>query len=216
MGTKFSKALIANQLKVLGGIADTVAQTLTSIRQRAVRKPGGPSKNDFFAIEIHELDKKEPFMSGDLIPNSRKLPPPFDFERLTRFMSYGFLMAPLQHKWFGFLSYMFPLTKSAATLAALKRVTFDQLIFAPIGECISTLGSLLLIIVGLATFFTFMTVAEGGGRRAVTRKLKEVYVPALKANFLLWPMVQILNFRIVPLQFQIVGDPLYCDLQKLT
>lgn len=50
-----------------------------------------------------------------------------------------------------------------------------------------------------------MTVAEGGGRRAVTRKFKEVYVPALKANFMIWPMVQILNFRIIPLQFQIVS-----------
>ena len=126
-------------IQVLGGIADTVAQSLTAIRQRAVRKPGGPSKDDFFAIEIHELDKKEPFMSGDLIPNSKRLPPPFDFERLTRFMSYGFLMAPLQHKWFSYLSYMFPLTKNAGTLAALKRVAFDKLIFAPIGKHIPVL-----------------------------------------------------------------------------
>ena len=73
----------------------------------------------------------------------------------------------------------------------------------------------MLITVGLATFFTFMTVAEGGGRRAVTRKLKEVYVPALKANFMLWPMVQILNFRIIPLQFQIVSDPSRCILPEL-
>ena len=58
---------------------------------------------------------------------------------------------------------------------------------------------------GLATFFTFMTVTEGGGRRAVTRKFQEVYLPSLKANFLLWPAVQILNFRVIPLQFQIVS-----------
>ena len=51
-----------------------------------------------------------------------------------------------------------------------------------------------------------MTVAEGGGRRAVGRKFQEVYLPALKANFMLWPAVQILNFRVVPLQFQIVSS----------
>ena len=28
-------------------------------------------------------------------------------------MSYGFMMAPLQHKWFGFLAKTFPVTKSA-------------------------------------------------------------------------------------------------------
>lgn len=62
--------------------------------------------------------------------------------------------------------------------------------------------------VGLACFFTFMTIAEGGGRKAVGRKFQDVYLPALKANFMIWPAVQILNFRIIPLQFQIVSDVL--------
>jgi hypothetical protein len=171
---------------VLGGIADTVAQSLTAIRERAVRK--GTDKDDFLAIEIHELDKRNPFSSHDLIPDSKRLPPPFDFERLTRFMAYGFLMAPVQHKWFGFLSRTFPVTKTAALIPAMKRVAFDQFLFAP---------------VGLGIFFTFMTVAEGGGKRAVTRKFQEVYVPALKANYLVWPAVQIINFRLMPIQFQI-------------
>ncbi|KAL2353876.1 hypothetical protein BJ546DRAFT_979292 [Cryomyces antarcticus] len=174
---------------VLGGIADTVAQSLTAIRTRAVRKLGGPDpKNDFLAIEIHELDKRNPWPEAELIPDSRRSPPPFDFERLTRFMAYGFMMAPVQHKWFGFLSRTFPLTKDAGTVPAMKRVAFDQLLFAP---------------VGLACFFTFMTVAEGGGKRAVARKFQDVYVPALKANFMVWPAVQMLNFRVMPIQFQI-------------
>lgn len=176
---------------VLGGVADTVAQTITAVRERAVRKPLGPSTNDDpFAIEIHELDKKNPINDRLLIPDSVNLPPPFDFGRLTRFMAYGFIMAPLQHRWFSFLSKTFPLTKAAATTQALKRVAFDQLLFAP---------------VGLGCFFTFMTVAEGGGRRAVARKFQDVYVPALKANFIVWPAVQMLNFRVIPLQFQIVS-----------
>ncbi|KAK7511535.1 TRAPP trafficking subunit Trs65-domain-containing protein [Phyllosticta citriasiana] len=175
---------------ILGGIADTVAQSVTAIRERAVRKPGGVAKDDFFAIEIHELDKKNPYPDDELIPSSKRLPPPFDFERLTRFMAYGFLMAPVQHKWFGFLSKTFPITKTSAFVPALKRVAFDQFLFAP---------------VGLACFFTFMTVAEGGGKRAVTRKFQDVYVPALKANYVVWPAVQILNFRVMPIQFQIAS-----------
>jgi len=173
---------------VLGGIADTVAQSLTAIRQQVMRKPGGPDKDDFFSIEIHELDEKNPWPPGQLIPDSKRLPPPFDFERLTRFMAYGFLMAPVQHRWFSFLSKTFPITKSAAFVPALKRVAFDQFLFAPIG---------------LACFFTFMTVAEGGGKRAIQKKFQDVYVPALKANFLVWPAVQIINFRLMPIQFQI-------------
>lgn len=58
---------------------------------------------------------------------------------------------------------------------------------------------------GLACFFTFMTVTEGGGRRAVARKFQDVYLPALKANFMVWPAVQVLNFRIIPLPYQIVS-----------
>jgi hypothetical protein len=50
-----------------------------------------------------------------------------------------------------------------------------------------------------------MTIAEGGGKRALTRKFQDVYLPTLKANFVLWPAVQVLNFRVVPIQFQIVS-----------
>lgn len=49
-----------------------------------------------------------------------------------------------------------------------------------------------------------MTVAEGGGKRAVQRKFQDVYIPALKANFLIWPAVQLINFRLMPIQLQIV------------
>lgn len=118
---------------VLGGIADTTAQIISSVRTTAVRKPGGVQKDDTLAIEIHELDRKNPWPPHDIVPDSSNLPPPFDFERLIRFMSYGFLMAPLQYKWFGFLSRTFPATKASGTMPAIKRVAFDQLIFAPMG-----------------------------------------------------------------------------------
>lgn len=120
---------------VLGGIADTVAQSITSIRQRALRKQvGSPNpRDDPLAYEIHELDRKNPFQDRELIPESRLLPPPFDFERLTRFMAYGFCMAPLQFRWFKFLEKSFPITKTSAFGPAMKRVAFDQLVFAPFG-----------------------------------------------------------------------------------
>ncbi|KAL2872073.1 Mpv17/PMP22 family protein [Aspergillus lucknowensis] len=169
---------------ILGGVADTVAQLITAFRARAESRT---SSDDLLSIEIRELDKEKPPALGEL-GHAKHLPPPFDFERLTRFMSYGFFMAPIQFKWFGFLSRVFPLTKKNPTMSALKRVACDQLMFAPFG---------------LVCFFTFMTVAEGGGRRALSRKFQDVYLPTLKANFVLWPAVQILNFRVVPIQFQI-------------
>jgi protein Mpv17 len=117
----------------LGGVADTVAQAITAVRQRAVRNPGGVKDDDTYAIEIHELDIKNPLRSRELIPDSKALPPPFDFERLARFMGYGFMMAPVQLKWFQFLQRSFPITKASGLGPTIKRVACDQLIFAPAG-----------------------------------------------------------------------------------
>jgi protein Mpv17 len=118
---------------LLGGIADTVAQSITAIRLRAVRKPGGIRPDDTLAIEIHDFDKANPFREDDLITDSARLPPPFDFERLARFAGYGFFMAPIQLKWFQFLTRSFPASKASSFGPVLKRVACDQLIFAPVG-----------------------------------------------------------------------------------
>lgn len=115
---------------VLGGVADTVAQSITAARQRALRKaPISPGSRE----TAYELDLRDPITERELIPESKILPPPFDFERLTRFMAYGFGMAPLQFRWFKFLEKIFPITKAGAFVPAMKRVAFDQLIFAPLG-----------------------------------------------------------------------------------
>lgn len=125
---------------VLGGVADTVAQSITAMRQRALKKaPSSPGARD----TAYELDLKDPFTERELIPESKILPPPFDFERLTRFMAYGFAMAPLQFRWFRFLEKTFPITKTAAFAPAMKRVAFDQLIFAPFGTSTQGIASLL-------------------------------------------------------------------------
>jgi protein Mpv17 len=173
---------------ILGGVADTVAQTITSVRARMNRKPG--VKNEDYNIEIRDLDKKSPYYDRNVLADPRAPPPPFDFERLTRFMAYGCFMAPIQFPWFKFLSRAFPITKTSALAPALKRVAFDQFIFAPLGLCM---------------FFTVMTIAEGGGRRAISNKFRDMYVPTLKANFIVWPAVQITNFRFMPVQFQLVS-----------
>jgi len=138
-------------------------------------------------IELEDLNEKPARLSPALSPRFAG-PQPFDFERLMRFMSYGFLMAPVQYKWFDLLTKWFPITPKRGTVPALQRVAMDQLIFAPIGLC---------------CFFTFMTVAEGGGKEQIVKKFQDVYVPTLRANYILWPTVQIINFRLMPLRFQI-------------
>ena len=139
-------------------------------------------------VELEEMNEKHESVSPDLNPRFMGGPQPFDFERLTRFMAYPFLMAPVQWRWFTQLSRWFPLSKSSSTLPALQRVAMDQFIFAPLG---------------LTAFFTFMTIAEGGGKTAIMEKFQHVYMPTLRANYMVWPAVQMLNFRVIPIQFQI-------------
>lgn len=90
------------------------------------------------SIEFQDFQKEKPPAIGEL-GHAKNMPPPFDFERLTRFMSYGFFMAPIQFKWFGFLSRVFPLAKKNPTVSAMKRVAFDQLLFAPFGMDIDSI-----------------------------------------------------------------------------
>jgi len=171
---------------LLNGVADTIAQTVTSIRAKT-RRPRDFGKKDSISIEIHELNEKGPLPThrAELLATS---PPPFDFERLVRYMAWGFLIAPLLFKWFGFLSDTFPITPTSGIAPALWRVAIDQLILSP---------------TSLAVFFIYMTLAEGGGKKAIIRKFDMVYISALKSNYILWPAVQILNFRVVPLSLQL-------------
>jgi protein Mpv17 len=61
---------------------------------------------------------------------------------------------------------------------------------------------------GILCFFVAMTIAEGGGRRAVSNKLKDMYFPTLRTSYMIWPGVQMINFRLVPIQLQLVICPI--------
>ncbi|KAI5780896.1 hypothetical protein EDC01DRAFT_730535 [Geopyxis carbonaria] len=182
---------------VLSAIADTVAQTVTSVRRRAAITSLNADLDDLSSskkdiiIELDNMAEKLPHYGNDLIPHNvtPNGPAPFDFERLARFSAWGFIVAPFQFKWLQLLQKTFPMSAAAgSTLPALKRVAADQLAFAP---------------VGLAAFFSYMTYAEGGDSAAVRKRLGQVYLPTLKANYMLWPAAQLLNFRLMPLQFQL-------------
>ncbi|KAF9429192.1 hypothetical protein BGZ76_001682 [Entomortierella beljakovae] len=64
----------------------------------------------------------------------------------------------------------------------------DQVIFAP---------------VGLAMVFSGLTVLEGGGIQDIKDKLNNAYVPTLMANYMVWPLVQLVNFGVMPLQLRL-------------
>lgn len=53
---------------------------------------------------------------------------------------------------------------------------------------------------GLALFTGTMGYMERGTLDGVKAKFHEMYIPALLANWQLWPLVQLVNFRYMPLK----------------
>lgn len=88
--------------------------------------------------------------------------------------------------WYGILN---KYIGSQGKAVAIKKVIVDQLLFAPtfLGIFISTLGAL-----------------EGKKFENIKSDLTKNYPDILKANYSIWPAVQIVNFYVVPLKYQVL------------
>lgn len=142
---------------MLGGVADTVAQLITAVKARSSRKVS-IGDDGLISTKARGLHNEKLPSIGEL-GHVKTSPIPFDFERVTRFIAYGFIMAPLQLKWFGFLSKAFPLTQKNPTVPVLKRVALDQFIFAPFGMVLrfpfGSTPSVLTLVVRSGLLFQF-------------------------------------------------------------
>ncbi|XP_001607629.1 protein Mpv17 isoform X1 [Nasonia vitripennis] len=110
-----------------------------------------------------------------------------DFMRTAKFFTIGFVIAgPATRTWYGILDRHFG---SKGATAVLKKVTCDQFLFAP------TFIVVLLSAIGLS---------QGNDMKSIKLKLEDEYLEILKNNYKLWPMVQLVNFYLVPLHHQVL------------
>ncbi|UZJ56929.1 hypothetical protein CBS101457_006249 [Exobasidium rhododendri] len=169
----------------LGAIADTLAQTL-----ERYQRPSTATK-----IITEHLDSAKTALTGtESSPSSV----PWDVARTGRFFAFGVMMAPLLAQWNNFIEFRFPLRGSVGSgvgsvakvsmTALAKRVSVDQLGFAPFG---------------LACFVGAMGFMEGRDMEGIQSKFKEMFIPALLANWKVWPAVQTINFRYMPLRYRV-------------
>ncbi|KAI0662604.1 hypothetical protein C8Q70DRAFT_959874 [Cubamyces menziesii] len=119
----------------------------------------------------------------------------YDVPRTLRFFAFGFGMGPLIGRWNFFLERHFPLrplggaNPGKVSLRALaRRVGADQLFMAPIG---------------LALFIGSMGAMEGRSPKHIEERYKDLYKPALIANWQVWPLAQLINFRYMPLPYRV-------------
>lgn len=53
----------------------------------------------------------------------------------------------------------------------------------------------------MAVFLSSMAIMEGSNPK---EKLEKSYLSGLKANFMVWPLVQWINFKLVPLDLRVL------------
>ncbi|KAF8922299.1 hypothetical protein CPB85DRAFT_1209269 [Mucidula mucida] len=120
-------------------------------------------------------------------------PHPYDYARTFRFFCYGFTISPLIGRWNSFLEHRFPLRSilnpsQSNSKALAKRVAYDQLVVAPLG---------------LAAFLGSMGIMEGRSASQTVERFRDLYKPALLANWGVWPLVQFCNFSVIPLAYRV-------------
>ncbi|XP_065333291.1 protein Mpv17-like [Cloeon dipterum] len=111
-----------------------------------------------------------------------------DVRRTGTFTAIGFFyLGPSLRLWYGTLQSLFG--TGGQPKVALKKVVLDQVLFAP---------------AVLASILTIVPLANGQSLNEAKEKLGKEYWPVLKANYQIWPWVQIANFYWVPLQYQVL------------
>lgn len=97
------------------------------------------------------------------------------------------LQGPGLRKWYGILDrFVVAKTKSRTVL---YKVTLDQIVFAPIF---------------LATLIGTIGAMQGRNLTEIKKKLRTEYKDILITNYYVWPVVQIANFCLVPLNYQVL------------
>ncbi|EIM83393.1 uncharacterized protein STEHIDRAFT_101589 [Stereum hirsutum FP-91666 SS1] len=117
--------------------------------------------------------------------------PQYDAKRTLRFFIFGAAMSPFIGRWNKFLEWRFPLRSEGGKISMsslTKRVAADQIIMAPIG---------------LTMFLGGMGIMEGRDLNHIKGKFRDLYKEAIIANWKVWPAVQIINFRSMPLPYRV-------------
>ena len=122
------------------------------------------------------------FGFGDAIAQRYQDQVKFDPKRTIRMILYGLLVAgPLMVTWYKFLSLNVP--------NIFHRVLADQILAAPV--------SLLL-------YFGVHGILEGKCPEQIKQVLDEQFLHVLQCNYMIWPLVQFVNFKFVPINYQAV------------
>ncbi|KAH7572575.1 hypothetical protein ACOSP7_015375 [Xanthoceras sorbifolium] len=120
---------------------------------------------------------------------------------ITSMFGLGFV-GPVGHFWYEnldkFIRLRLQLPPKSARFVATK-VAMDSIIFGPLD---------------LLVFFTYMGFSAGKNAAQVKADLKRDFLPALALEGGIWPIVQVANFRYVPVRYQLQYVNIFCLLDS--
>ncbi|XP_022755044.1 protein Mpv17-like isoform X1 [Durio zibethinus] len=120
---------------------------------------------------------------------------------ITSIFGFGFV-GPVGHFWYEgldrFIKLRLQLRPKSARFVATK-VAMDGLIFGPFD---------------LLVFFTYMGFSNGKSVDQVKEDVKRDFLPALILEGAVWPIVQVANFRYVPVRYQLLYVNIFCLLDS--
>uniref|UniRef100_A0A1I8Q099 Mitochondrial inner membrane protein Mpv17 n=1 Tax=Stomoxys calcitrans TaxID=35570 RepID=A0A1I8Q099_STOCA len=130
--------------------------------------------------------------TGDILAQTvveKKQMKDIDVIRTMKYGSLGMLfVGPVLKYWFGLLDRTIR-GKQGSVSRTLKKMAVDQTIMAP---------ALNFTIAGL------VGLINSEEPRQIMERIKVQYPDIMKTNYMIWPAVQIINFGLVPLRYQVV------------
>ncbi|MBA0868119.1 hypothetical protein Goshw_009094 [Gossypium schwendimanii] len=189
----------------LWGIGDVAAQYITHstakkrLQYHKVRILFQSPTTLFFSPLIFLLFL--PFFPLCLIDDDNEFKVNWKRVAVTSMFGFGFV-GPVGHFWYEgldkFIKMRLLLRPKSARFVAAK-VAMDGLIFGPFD---------------LFVFFTYMGFSAGKSTAQVKEDVKRDFLPALILEGGVWPVVQVANFRYVPVRYQLLYVNIFCLLDS--
>ncbi|RLN24327.1 hypothetical protein C2845_PM07G39740 [Panicum miliaceum] len=114
-----------------------------------------------------------------------------DWRRVGITSSFGFaFVGPVGHYWYEYLDRFIRRRFQPNTFKFVaSKVAADGLLFGPLD---------------LLLFFSYVGLGQGRSVEQVKEDVKRDFIPALVLGGMIWPAVQIANFRFIPVRYQLL------------
>ncbi|KAF8407051.1 hypothetical protein HHK36_006176 [Tetracentron sinense] len=181
----------------LWGVGDIAAQTIThsTLKKHHQNSVMGTILNAVAMFSIHtEIVKWVPYA---LQAADEEFKINWKRVAITSMFGFGFV-GPVGHFWYEgldrFIRLRLQLQPKSLRFVATK-VAIDAIIFGPLD---------------LFVFFTYMGFSTGKSVAQVKEDVKRDFLPALILEGGVWPIVQVANFRFIPVRYQLLYVNVFC------